>query len=256
MATNHGVYQIESYNYTGRTQVHPDTAKTGNYQAFICWGQSQGTNLGATPHTVTNPTLHFNISLQNGGIYQAADPLLSIPNAGGSIWAQLGDALIDNADYDRVIWLPTNIGSTRIADWRNNGIVNYRIRAACSRILALGIPSNRIQILSMIGESDNIDNTSQATMEAGYQEIRSLFDTFGLSSSPMWVPQETWVEGATDTNVRAAQAAVVNGTTIKAGPDFDTLDGSYRGTSGAAGTDFDDDGVAEAAVMWRTVLTA
>jgi hypothetical protein len=252
MPPHHGVYEVESYNYTGRTRVHPDTAKTGNYHAFITWGQSQGTNVGTTPHTVVNTTTLFNVSLQNGAIYQAQDPLLSIPGTGGSIWAKLGDALITNAVYDRVILLPLNIGSTGIADWRNNGVVNYRIRAGVSRLFALGIPVNRITILAMIGESDAAAGTSQATMQAGYTEVRSIFDGFGLTS-PMWVPKETWVLGASNATIRAAQTAVANGTTIKAGPDFDTLDNTNR--SGGQ-TDFNDPGVAAAAVLWRTALTA
>jgi hypothetical protein len=169
LPTTHAPYEIESYDYSSRTREHPDTAKTGNYRCFITWGQSQGTNLGSTPGTVTNPTLHFNISLQNGAIYRAIDPLLSIPHQGGSIWLKLGDSLITAGNYDRVIWLPLNIGATGIAQWISGGVVNYRIRAACSRLQALGIPSNKTTILSMIGETDNGLNTAQATMEAAYQ---------------------------------------------------------------------------------------
>jgi hypothetical protein len=251
LKTNHGIYEIESYSYTSRTQIHPDTAKTGNYIAFLTWGQSNGTNVSATPGTVTNPTLHFNVSLQNGGIYRAIDPLLSVPGAGGSVWLKLGDSLITAGNYDRVIWMPLNIGSTPIAEWRAGGVVNYRLRAGVSRLLALGIPSNKIIILSMIGESDNLANTAQATMEAGYQEIRTAFDAYGLSSSPMYVPLETWATGTTDATVRAAQTAVVNGTTIKAGPDFDTLDATNR-TGG--NTDFNDTGKDAAAALWKTAL--
>lgn len=253
MPASHGPYQMETYNYVGRTRVHPDDAKAGNYRCFLTWGQSQGTNVGATPGTVANPTLHFNISLQDGAIYRAADPLLSIPNPGGSIWLKLGDSLITAGNYDRVIWLPLNIGSTPIAAWRAGGVCHYRLHAACSRLAALGIPASRITILTMNGESDAAAGTTQAVMEAGYQEIRGVFDAYGLSTSPMYVPKESMVMGVTNSTIRAAQANVVNETTIKAGPDFDTLDAAtYRG--GPTGTDFSDVGVAAAAPLWKTAL--
>ena len=242
-------YVQETYSYAGRTQVNPATAKTGNYRAFLCWGQSQGTNVSTTPHTVTNPTKHFNVSLQNGGIYQAADPLLSVAGTGGSIWATLGDSLITAGNYDNVIWLPVNVGSTAIVEWRNNGVCVHRIRAAVSRLFALGIPASNITILAMIGESDANAGTSQATMQAGFTEVRSIFDNVGLTSA-MYVPLESWFSGASNSTIRAAQAAVVNGTTIKSGPDFDTLNNTNRG----GGTDFNDTGVAAAAGLWKTAL--
>jgi hypothetical protein len=248
MPRNHGVYEVESYNYAGRSRVHPDEAKSGNFRCFITWGQSQGTNVAPTPGAVLHPNQHFNISLDNGAIYRAADPLLSAPGNGGSIWLKLGDAMIAAGYVERPIWLPLNIGSTPIGAWTPGGVCAYRIRAACSRVRALGIPPERTTILSMTGESDALFGTPQAVVQMGYSQIRAAFDAYGFSASPMHVPQESWINGAPNTDVRNAQLAIVNGTTIKGGPDFDTLDNSYRGS----GTDFNAAGVAAAAALWST----
>lgn len=243
-------YATETYSYSGKTRVHPSAVSSANTKVVLLLGQSQGCNLGSS-HTIVNSNTLYNLSLENGAIYAAADPLLSTTGTGGCVLTRLYDGLVTSGYCSKALLLSINIGSTGLAEWLPGGIVHYRMAAAAKRLLNVGLPPT--EILWMQGETDNIRNTSKATYIAGIQTIRSHLDSLGLTA-PMWIAKETWVEGAVDANVQDAQTEVVNGTTIKAGPNFDTMDGSYRGTSGAAGTDFDDDGVTEAAVRWAAIL--
>lgn len=247
-------YEQETYGYSGRTgPVYMPDVLSQSTEVLLCWGQSQGSNVASTAHTVANAGHVFNVSLDNGAVYRAADPLLSCAKSGACVYTILGDTRVTNGHCTNSLLLPLNIGSSPLSAWQAGGVLAHRIGAACTRLLNLGVTPAQTKILSMIGESDHQLGTAQADIEAGYQSVRALFDYYGFSASAMWVPLESWYSGTSSATVRAAQAAVVDGSTILQGPDFDTMDNTYRD---AGQTDFIDTGITQAAALWESSLPA
>jgi hypothetical protein len=69
----------------------------------------------------------------------------------------------------------------------------------------------------------------------------------------VFVAQETWNAGVTNANVRAAQAAVVNNTTVFSGGDLDTLNATNRL---ADNIHFNDTGAGAAATLVYNAMHA
>ena len=81
------------------------------------------------------------------------------------------------------------------------------------------------------------------------------------SGVPLWiVALTTWDTRASNSAIRAAQAAVVNHTTIFGGPDLDTLVGTVCSGSAcrqaADNTHFTGNGSDSAATLWESVIAA
>jgi len=239
---------------SGRTPVDPRLVEGEKTAVVVTLGQSNSCNTASGgAYTPTNTTKLQNLNLWDGGVYQAADPLLGCTQIDANWATRFGDQMISAGHYDRLILCPAGISATSIAQWAVGGIWNHRIGVVCKRLAALGLTPTII--LWAQGEADAAGTTTQ---QQYIDRLTSVVNTFrGLGAkAPFFVAQSTWQSGGLQTNssaIRAAQAAIVNHNLgIWAGPDTDNLDNSYR----RDGTHFNQFGAASAANAWQAAVEA
>lgn len=221
---------------------------------FVVAGQSNATSFAPTPYTPSNAAKVDNLSIYDGGLYSAADPLLGctiLPGGPGvGNWVgRMADGLISAGIFQRVILIPVAVGGTMAADWNSQGLTK-RLVAAGRRSAAVGLPITAF--LWMQGESDTQNGTSQGAYAASLASIIASPRSEGFNA-PWFVGKCTWLNGAVSSPVQAAQAAAVNGIDIFAGANTDTLGaGSRQGDN----THFTDAGSASVAALWVTAIDA
>jgi carbohydrate esterase-like sialic acid-specific acetylesterase len=163
---------------------------------------------------------------------------------------RMADKLIDDGVFDRVILANACVGATTILDWVSTPSLHRRLIVAPRRLAAVGLAVSAF--LWMQGEGDH--GTSQANYAS---RLATLIGTPRAEAfnAPWLIGLCTYTEGATDANVRAAQAAAVNGVDIFAGADTDTLTGTtiYRAPDNIH---FKDGGRTAAGDLWAAAIAA
>ena len=146
-----------------------------------------------------------------------------------SMWAKLCDLLITGTPtasgrvIDSVLSINPSSAGQPISQFMPGGPLGYLLPLAFFTLNELGIPPSRVDaIIFMEGESDSINGTSQAAYQASMQTWFTIARNMGFVGKFI-VPLETYGYGCTSTTIRAAQTAVVNGTDVIQGPDFDTF---------------------------------
>ncbi len=215
---------------SGRTLS--SAALTANTFVYIVVGQSlggshvQGNYVGTQDCRVINLTGDRKTYLDNTGGTELGSTFSPNGYQGwpvySSMWAKLCDLLIAGGKYDRVISINPSSSGQPISQFMPSGPLGYLLPLAFFTLNEQGIPPGRVNaIISMEGESDGINGTSQANYQAFMQTWILVAKNLGFTGK--WiVPLETYAYGCTSTTIRAAQAAVANGTTVIAGPDLDT----------------------------------
>jgi hypothetical protein len=243
-------------NVAGRTIRDPRLDLGETTGIFIVAGQSNACNAIDGAYVPTNGAKIDNLNFYDGGTYAAADPLLGAHGevkAGGpagNLFLPMADKLITDGVFDRVILIPVGIGGTLISEWAAEPGVS-RIVAGHRRAAAHGWSVTAI--LFMQGESDNNPaGTSQSAYAASMATMLAALPARGVTA-PWLIARCTYISGATSSGIRAAQAAAVNGTTVFAGPDTDTLTSSHRQ---ADNTHFDEGGGIAAGNLWAAAVNA
>ncbi|WP_172373809.1 sialate O-acetylesterase [Mesorhizobium sp. NZP2234] len=222
---------------------------------FITAGQSNGAgaNHVTAAYTPTNGAKNQTLYLFNGGIYRTADPLLGGGTGSLGSWGgRLADKLIDAGVFARVVILPTDVGSTAVADWQPGASFFDRLIVATKRALSLGLPVTGY--LWHQGETDQAAGTSQVAYASALSSIITGVRAYGSGfQAPWFIGKCSYNGGNTSAAVRAAQAAIIDGATIFAGGDTDSLTGA--GTNREAGNlHFNATGADAAASLWKAAL--
>jgi hypothetical protein len=213
----------------GLTRSTPRITVGETTKTFIALGQSNIANSGQTGYTPTNSTKVDNFDIGSGGVWNAKDPLLGAgTNIGigfGNWLSRFGDKLINSGACARVILVPAAIGQSSVTDWISTGIFYQRMVVAIRRLQAAGITPDAV--FWMQGESDH--GMAQATYQSNLTSIITASRTLLGFNVPWFVGLCTYFSGSTDATIRAAQAAVVNGTNIFQGCDSDNyITATYR----------------------------
>jgi hypothetical protein len=130
-------------------------------QSLVC------NNFGMTVYIPTNSSVVDNFNIYDGAAYEfGPTSALGCSGSGrGNSAPRIGDLLISNGKFDRVITVPIGIGSTPVSEWAA-GSCSDRVRVAMRRLAARGIKPGTTGItFAMVwgqGEQDNLDATSQA----------------------------------------------------------------------------------------------
>ena len=214
------------YNLSGKVAVDPRIQSGELTKVIVTIGQSLITNHVSGSYT-PGPKVH-NLSLDSGGVYEAKQPLLgcsltATPARESNYAMHLADKVIAAGLADRVILAPIGIGGTSVSQWANPLHCGERIPVLARRLAGQGYSADAI--LWHQGESDH--GMPQADYTAYIQSVIGTFRANGMSC-PFLVAQATYLYGVTSAAIRAAQAAVVDGQSVFAGPDIDTLGSSYR----------------------------
>lgn len=198
--------------------------------AIVFIGQSLSVNSVKWAYTPVNANID-QLNIWDGKLYKAKDPLLGINGgeAGGGTWLlRMADKLISDGYYDRVIIVPMAVGNTNVGQWSDPNLAPYlfkRINTVGLRMRDAGLPCTAIMWGQ--GESDTRDGTSQASYAARLQKVINEFNR-AIPGCPMLVAQESYIYGTTSPAILAAQASVVNNTTVFAGENVELIGPSGR----------------------------
>lgn len=217
---------------TGRVEVPVGDLTRTAVIVFI--GQSLSVNEVPTPYVPVNANID-QVNIYDGKLYKAKDPLLGINVSGGPVTAQRGtwmmrmaDKLISDGTYDRVIIVPMAVGNTKVGQWADPSQAPYlfnKINVVGLRLRDAGLPCTAIMWGQ--GESDNIAGTSQASYAASLQKVIAEFNR-AIPGCPILVAQESYYYGNTSPAILAAQASVVNNSTVFAGENVELIPPSGR----------------------------
>lgn len=249
---------------TGKTPVSIHTLAGLTKGVKLLLGQSTTGNWGDTIYTTANPTKALALSIYDGGLYPATDPIIGANGGGGSWSGSLADKLIAAGKYQSVIICNIGVGTTSVANWDTNGALRARIRVAKERIAGLGLTVTGV--LWQQGELDAANATTQAAYQASLNSVITYVRAIGIAapffvakcSFPYsWTGSPPTTPGAAANAIRAAQAGVLSApSSILAGPDVDTLTGTANRQ--ASGTDAHMTGAGSVAnaELWKTTLVA
>ena len=238
-------YNPGNRNLTGKAQRSPRPETVG---VLICAGQSNICNTIDTAYFPINAAKIDNLNVYSGGLYAGADPLLGCSNMSsrvGNTMTRLADKLITAGKYGRVILVTVGMGSTTVGMWASS--LYPRIVVAHRRCLAVGLTPSAV--LWHQGENDTTAGTSEASYQASLSSIISTVRAAGVSAK--WVvAQASYIGGVTSSAVLAAQAAVVDGSTIFAGPNTDVVGSAGR----VDNTHFNSSGADTVAGLWTAAI--
>lgn len=205
----------------------------GDRTAVIVFiGQSLSVNSVPVAYIPVNSNID-QLNIWDGKLYKAKDPLLGInggsdPGHQGTWLLRMADKLISDGVYDRVIIVPMAVGNTRVGQWSDPNLEPYlfrRINTVGLRMRDAGLPCTAIMWGQ--GESDTSANTSQASYAASLQKVIAEFNR-AIPGCPVLVAQESYYYGNTNAGILAAQASVVNNTTVFAGENVELIPPSGR----------------------------
>lgn len=214
----------------GKTQVAaPAAAGTFLILSESTWGNGPGSN-PATAYTPTNTGNVLQINPYDGKVYQYVDPALGMPSAsGGGITGRLGDKLITAAKYPSFVAFVSGQSGAKIADY-STGACAQRIGLGVLMARAAGLPITGV-ILS-VGINDAIAGTSQANWQAGFSVVKGALRGMGCNAPISVLTTSRINAGSTSAAIAAAQAAVVTGTDVLAGPSVDSMTGANLQSDG------------------------
>ena len=246
----------------GRGPTRPPVLNTGVPNlVLILAGQSNNAGEAPTAYTLTNASVIDNFNVNDGALYPPADPPIGgTPSAGAngcgcslSGW-RLADAYITGGNFSRIIVVPLSITGSSVSQW-DTGPMATRICQAIGRLKDRGIvPGTNVNFAIDWGqgEADQQLGTTQLAYTTSLNDIIAKAAACGFTGR-WFVNVETWEAGATSAAVQAAQAAVVNGTTVFAGANLDSLGSGDRQTDNVH---FNDTGAPLVASMKKTAMHA
>ena len=226
----------------------PCGSVSGKTAVIVVHGQSNAANYGSVRHASREAVDNFDPA--SGKCFAAADPLLGADGMGGNFATRLGDILIQNGLYDRVIFVPLAQSGASIAFLNNEGA--ELLTNAISKLKAAGLTPTHI--LFQQGETDA---TSTTTAEGYASLLRQLVKRFRVAGfdAPFYLSRSAkcdYVEPKNMAAVRAGQlSAVDEALNIHPGPDTDTIGNEGRS---ADGCHMNEAGTLANAALWAAFI--
>jgi len=213
-----------------------------------------------------------------GGLcYPLSDPVAGGDGQDAGPWTRLADLMmnrngLDSFGINRIVVTERAIAGSFIKDWAPGGAYNSYLLAQIKDAIANGLTPTRF-IFSQ-GEQDADGNTTTQQWADNFKAILTSIRSTG-ASAPVYVSQETICNFRTSDDpspakvvsrtpdyyvrhelgriaIRAAQNLVVNGTSVRAGPNLDRIGAQLR----ADGCHMGYAGLAMEANLWMNALTA
>ena len=220
------IENTDPYVFKGRHELI-GCGVTGKTAVIVVAGQSLNVN-GVDSRYTPKQAGNRQMNIYDGKCYTTREPMLGTNGTGGTWMARFADNLIEAGKFDRVILVPMAVGNTNVSQWadtknppflgRNIGIVGKRLKNA--RLTCTAVFYGQ-------GESDTRDDTTKDAYLASLQEVVSLFNQ-AMPGCPVLVARESYIYGKFGPQIQQAQAAAVNGTTIFAGEDSDSISPAGR----------------------------
>jgi hypothetical protein len=156
----------------------PQTEKT---LVLLTIGQSNAANSGGQRYR----SLHGDKVLNyfHGKCFVASSPLLGTNGISGESWTLLGNKLISSGIAERVILIPSAIGSTTISRWKKGGDLNGMLQSVLSGL------NNQYRITDIIwhqGEDDFLIGTSREAYSLMFLSMVQTIRAHGVDA-PIFV---------------------------------------------------------------------
>lgn len=221
---------------------------SGKTAIIVVHGQSNAANYGSARYTAREAVDNFDSV--SGKCFAAADPLLGADGMGGSFATRLGDMLIQDGRYDRVVLVPLARGGASIAYLNSEGA--ELITNGIAKMKAAGLAPTHI--LFQQGETDAVSKTTAEQYASLMHQLVRRFRAAGFDA-PFYLSRSTkcdYVRPANMAAVRAGQLAAVNeALNIRPGPDTDTIGNEGRSPDGCH---MNEAGTVANAALWAAIL--
>lgn len=258
------------HSLTGRTQVSPSVL-SGRVLNIVFFGQSTNNNsIAGSSYAPPHGSDIFNLSIAHGGaMFNDARPLLASDQIEDHHGRWIANQLVELSIVDQAVLTMAAFGGSIAAEWVPGGHVYgsgatwvegdlaYRIGLAARCIANAGLSHLPTIVDWQQGEWDADTGTSQANHTDALGKIIAECRRVGLLGAPhqvMFVHKCTRPASPQSGKdaVRAAQAAVCDGVSVRAGADSDTLGSEYR----PDGTHFSPAGAAAQAALKVTAYSS
>jgi len=205
-----------------------------------------------------------------GPCYPLSDPVAGGYGEDAGPWTRLADLMmnqvgLDSSSINRIVVVERAIASSSITDWIPGGAYNGYLVAQIKEAIANGLTPTRI-IFSQ-GEANADGDMTTQQWANNFNAILASIRSTG-AAAPVYVSQETICNYRTSDNPSPAeivtrtpdyyvmhelgQIAIVNGTSVRAGPNLDQIGAQMR----ADGCHMGYAGLAMEANLWMDALTA
>ncbi|MDG1894245.1 MAG: neutral/alkaline non-lysosomal ceramidase N-terminal domain-containing protein [Fuerstiella sp.] len=222
-------------------------------EVFLVAGQSYATNCNDEQFNVTDPHNRVAALDSTKGTWRVAtDPQPVMDSSdGGSIWPPLGDALANDLGVP-IGFANVAVKATSSMQWRPQGKLHPPLVRTGQTL------GNFRAVLWQQGESDVIAKTSTANYVANLTVIRDAAAKQWTCDPPWLLAKSTlhptvYNDPTGETRIRTAIEELVRRPGFRAGPDTDSLKGSYRGDANSR-RHFSAAGQRAAANLWRTAI--
>jgi Carbohydrate esterase, sialic acid-specific acetylesterase len=229
---------------------------------WFIFGQSMAGNYSEGRYTAGPNTYAY---ASTGLCYPLNDPVAGGDGEDAGPWTRLADLMmnkvgLDSSRINSIVVIERAIASSLITDWIPGGAYNGYLVAQIKDAIANGLTPTRF-IFSQ-GEQDADGAMTTQQWANNFNAILASIRSTG-AAAPIYVSQETICNLRTSDNpspaevvsrtpdyyvthelgriaIRAGQTAVVNGTSVRAGPNLDQIgaqmrvDGCHMGFSGLA----------------------
>jgi hypothetical protein len=240
-----------SYNVTvGKAEV--PCHLTGRSAVIVTLGQSLFSNTVRVDAAYDPGPSALNFNVLDRKCYRASDPLLGTDGDGANQATRIAGLLLESKAYDSVVIVPLSLENTWISQWAPGGFLHERIMKGLDLAVAAGLTPDFILWQQGAAESNSPPQPPNGlTWQSSFKAIAASIRDAGISA-PIYVAQSTICRKTPNSIIRAAQAAVVNGKDILAGPDTDTISVTWDRYDGChlSGT-----GAAQAAKLWVEAMS-
>jgi Carbohydrate esterase, sialic acid-specific acetylesterase len=246
----------------------------GGTDVWFIFGQSMAGNYSEGRYTAGPNTFAY----AGGGLcYPLSDPVTGGDGEDAGPWTRLADLMmnqigLDSFGINRIVVTERAIAGSSITDWIPGGAHNGYLVAQIKDAIANGLTPTRF-IFSQ-GEQDAGGDMTTQQWADNFNAILTSIRSTG-AAAPVYVSQETICNFRTSDNpspakvvartpdyyikhelgriaIRAGQTVVVNGTSVRAGPNLDQIGAQMR----ADGCHMGFAGLVMEANLWMKALTA
>ena len=223
--------------YPGKVEIPCPTQDTKT-AVLLVFGQSNSANFQAQRHQgVDDHVVNFLL----GKCYLASSPLLGADGLWGESWSLLGNKLVAAGIFDRVVLISAGVGAIPIHRLAAGGDLNRML------IDIINDAKRQYTITHLLwhqGEADFQSNTTEASYKADLSSVIDTIRSLGVTapfyvSKASYAEQEHYKHRPPINPVTSAQRELVDGQTILAGVDTDSLvlvsdrfDGTHFSASG------------------------
>jgi Carbohydrate esterase, sialic acid-specific acetylesterase len=220
--------------YPGKTEI-PCPSQDATTAVLLVLGQSNAANSQGQRYQSADDRV---VNFSEGHCYVASSPLLGADGRNGESWTLLGTKLVQSGLYSKVILIPAAVGSSPIHRWATGGDLNQMLLGV---IRAAKVHYTITGVLWHQGAADFALHTPGETYRSG---LESLIDTVHAEGvkAPFYISQSSLQlspEWSVDNPISKAQAALVDGKFVFAGPNtdrdlkqIDRFDGLHFSASG------------------------